>query len=406
MYFVIGDDRISFTIHKLCLRIQVSNLLNGKIFNHELIFVVSFILLLLATMIFGPIYCGKLCPTGALTEYLSRLIPERFKIDWIKYADITPIRYGMLAGFMILPLFNIIVVCAYCNFYVFDLLVNYYFKGYIVALTSGLILTSIFWLVILGLFTKGGRGFCNFMCPVGAFQNLIYFWSSKLFKNFRLIVNHDKCVNCKKCINVCPMRAMHFEDNLVKNNIHNCIICGECENVCPMKVIKYQYNGKNNLNFKKIILSICTMIVMVLIGLNMFIINGRAHSHKISMLKGKETTCVVDVSKSGFIKYAFQPNVLSVYLRCKFDDGNNITYDLENMNAQCSPVNKKKTWYIVEEGDLLEKNSKTGYYHMNLDVVIPKEDIYRHNVARGVINFYDNKILHSRLHIEFINSSY
>lgn len=84
------------------------------------------------------------------------------KISWSKYTDIVPLRYGMLAGFLIVPFFDGILACAYCNFYVFDLLVNYAARGYFISFTSSMLLTLLLWLVVLGIFTKGGRGFCNF----------------------------------------------------------------------------------------------------------------------------------------------------------------------------------------------------------------------------------------------------
>ena len=239
VFYILYGEWISFTIHKLCFRVQIARLLDGRIMHHEAVMVISFLVLLFISFIWGPIYCGKLCPTGALTEYLSKLIPEKVKVDWTKYIDAIPVRYGVLTGFIILPLFKIIVACAYCNFYVFDLLINFYLRGYIVSLTSGLILTLLLWLVVLGVFTKGGRGYCNFLCPVGAFQNFIYYVGRKFSVSYKLKAQDDKCVGCGKCVNNCPMRAINLIDGKAKVNLHNCILCGECMACCPIKAIKY-----------------------------------------------------------------------------------------------------------------------------------------------------------------------
>ena len=65
---------------------------------------IALALLAVVSLVFGPLYCGKLCPAGALPEFLSRLVPEKLQIDWSHHVRITPIRYGFLAGFFLAPL--------------------------------------------------------------------------------------------------------------------------------------------------------------------------------------------------------------------------------------------------------------------------------------------------------------
>ena len=227
------------TIHSLCLRIPTEHLLDGKIFQYASISMVSLVILLVVAFFFGPIFCGRLCPAGAFTEYLSKLVPERWQIDWSKYTEIAPIRYGMLAGFCLVPFFSGILACAYCNFFLFDLIANYYSRGYFISLSSSLILTSILWLVIFGLFTKGGRGYCNFLCPVGAVQNLVHYFSSKLPFVRRMHVDKHKCIGCQKCVHACPMQAVKVREQKAEICLHNCIVCGQCAHDCPVKAIHY-----------------------------------------------------------------------------------------------------------------------------------------------------------------------
>lgn len=246
IYFIFNEGK-DLSIHGLCFRIQLEHLFDGKLWLMNTAFISFFILLILVAFIFGPIYCGKLCPTGAFPEYLSQLVPDKWKIDWSKYAPVVPIRYGMLLGYMLLPLVGGTLACAYCNFFVFDLLINYYIWGYIISWSSSLLLTLIFWLIIFGLFTKGGRGFCNFLCPIGAWQNLIHAGSSKLPFVYRLRVNRQKCIGCKKCERICPMRSIKVnpQTNKAHNNKLNCILCDSCMHVCPVRAISY---GRGDLN--------------------------------------------------------------------------------------------------------------------------------------------------------------
>lgn len=227
------------TVHSLCLRIQTEHFADGKLFLMSAPFIACIVILFAVTLLFGPIFCGKLCPAGAFTEYLSKCIPSRFQISWRTYTEIAPLRYGMLAGFVLLPFFDTLLACAYCNFFLFDLFFNYFIFGYFISLSSSMLLTLLLWVVLFGLFTKGGRGFCNFLCPVGAVQNLIYSFSSRLPFVYKLRIDRQKCTCCQKCSRVCPMESITMEEQKAVSCIHNCILCGACINECPVKAITY-----------------------------------------------------------------------------------------------------------------------------------------------------------------------
>lgn len=175
-------------------------------------------------------------------ELLLKVKPDIimiYKINWSKYVDITPIRYGMLTGYMILPFFGGLLACNYCNFYLFDLFTNYFIWGYFISLTSTLIITTFVWVIILGLFTQGGRGYCNFLCPVGAVQNLIHALGCKFDFVSRINIDKTKCIGCQKCSKVCPMESIKIVQNKAQTNVYNCIICEECVYNCPVKAVSY-----------------------------------------------------------------------------------------------------------------------------------------------------------------------
>lgn len=227
------------SIHSLCFRIPIEHLLDGKFLRFSAVSVLGTVILLLSACLLGPVFCGRLCPAGAFTEYLSKLVPSRWQISWRRYTEITPVRYGMLAGFCLVPFFDGVLACAYCNFFVFDLLANYYTQGYFIALNSSLLLTAVLWLGVFGLFTKGGRGFCNFLCPVGAAQSLAYAVSSRLPFVRRMQVKRQVCIGCGECAKHCPMEAVTMEQGKAAVCLHNCIVCGVCRHVCPVQAIGY-----------------------------------------------------------------------------------------------------------------------------------------------------------------------
>lgn len=239
IFFAFTGEWLPLTVHSLCFRIQIEHLLDGKLLTMAVPFIACVLVLFLVTFLLGPIFCGRLCPAGAFTEYLSKCFPIRWQISWRKYTEIAPIRYGMLAGFVILPFFNTLLACAYCNFYIFDLFINYFLFGYIISMSSSMLLTAILWAGIFGILTKGGRGFCNFLCPVGAAQNLLYYFSYRLPFVSKLLIDDKKCIGCKVCEEACPMEAMAVVSGKAKSCVHNCILCGVCIDSCPQKAIRY-----------------------------------------------------------------------------------------------------------------------------------------------------------------------
>lgn len=51
------------------------------------------------------------------------------------------------------------------------------------------------------------------------------------------VVNGDKCVMCKSCVEVCPVGAFHEGDAQVVVNPDECIDCGVCISECPQGAI-------------------------------------------------------------------------------------------------------------------------------------------------------------------------
>lgn len=78
------------SIHGLCFRIPIEHVLDGIIWRLTPISMLSTLLLLAAAFFLGPVFCGRLCPAGAFTEYLSKLVPSKFQISWIVIQKLPP----------------------------------------------------------------------------------------------------------------------------------------------------------------------------------------------------------------------------------------------------------------------------------------------------------------------------
>jgi polyferredoxin len=76
----------------------------------------------------------------------------------------------------------------------------------------------LFWLIILVT-----RGFCRFICPIGALMAPTNKISIQDIKHYP-----ENCTKCMKCIKACPMKI-----NVLKiNRDMECIRCGRCVDVC------------------------------------------------------------------------------------------------------------------------------------------------------------------------------
>ncbi|WP_299447307.1 4Fe-4S binding protein [uncultured Phascolarctobacterium sp.] len=230
------------SIHVPCARIPLANVLTGEWLASGPTSLFFCLLLAATSLWFGPLFCGRLCPAGGFSEFLSRLLPDKYKIDWSKYVPILPLRCGFFAGFLFSVLLGLGAPCVYCNYYALELFAGFLHTGHLLGASVSLMLTFFVCYIILGLFTKGGRGYCNLLCPVGAMCSAFHAAGSCLPGTFKMQVDKSGCVGCGICANQCPMRAISVKNGKAAIDIRHCIVCGQCAHKCPKHAIKYLSN--------------------------------------------------------------------------------------------------------------------------------------------------------------------
>ena len=67
------------SIHVPCARIPLANIVTGEWLATSTISLIFCLLLAVTSLWFGPLFCGKLCPTGAFSELLGSLLPDKYK---------------------------------------------------------------------------------------------------------------------------------------------------------------------------------------------------------------------------------------------------------------------------------------------------------------------------------------
>lgn len=190
---------------------------------------------------FSPLFCGWMCPAGALPESMSRLVPDRFKFDLKNHVSIIPLRYGFFLGFLLAPFVSSSICCSFCNFTHMQNLVSASFgdtSGLALFTTMGVAAAAL-WIVPLGLFAKGGRGWCMLLCPAGTMMGLASSLTAR--KPWaRRIRASEACISCGQCERICPMRAVesHAGEPATVDQ-HLCNGCMDCVSACKSDSMRY-----------------------------------------------------------------------------------------------------------------------------------------------------------------------
>ena len=140
-------------------------------------------------LFFGRGWCGYACWTGMILDLLPYKIPKsnRKKLGWLRYI-VFVLSLTFVTG-------NII----------------YYILG-----------------ILLAYILKDNRAFCKYICPITVFLK-----PASYFSYLRVKCNHNKCINCHKCLRVCPMNVDMLDDSRKRKNGTECILCCNCIKECP-----------------------------------------------------------------------------------------------------------------------------------------------------------------------------
>ena len=172
---------------------------------------------LVASLVFGRIYCGWICPMETLFRPIdwlySKLGIKRFK---------TPKLFrGSAFRWIVLALFLLLMVATR----LFHLKVNLLL--YITALS-----------VLVTLFFEE-EFWHRWICPFGTLLSL--FSKRPLFG---MRVKKPTCVSCGICQRVCPVDAIEREEDGMKIDTSECLVCLKCGEKCPKLSINYSRSDR------------------------------------------------------------------------------------------------------------------------------------------------------------------
>ena len=70
----------------------------------------------------------------------------------------------------------------------------------------------------------------------GLFGQRLYFYNKTKQYTDKVKVDTGECVVCGKCVELCPMKNLNIENNIVKAG-NQCTMCYRCINICPKQAI-------------------------------------------------------------------------------------------------------------------------------------------------------------------------
>ena len=202
---------------------------------HESAFVLMAIGFVLA-ILFGPVFCGWVCPLGTVQEWVAKWGKKLFKR---RYNHFVPPRLDNILRYTrYLVLVWVVYVTAtsgtliFADYDPYFALFNFW-SGEVTWTALGILVLT------LGLSLFVERPWCKYACPYGAVLGI-----TNLFRVFKIQRSELTCKADGACSIMCPMNIPIDARKTVRD--HQCISCLECtsEAICPVaKTVVFAAGG-------------------------------------------------------------------------------------------------------------------------------------------------------------------
>ncbi|WP_353517244.1 4Fe-4S binding protein [Thalassotalea sp. SU-HH00458] len=163
------------------------------------------------------VYCGWLCPFGALQELLNIFaryikIPQ-FELPWAVHERLWAIKYLILLGLFGLSMESLALAEQFAEIEPFKttFLLKFDREWPFVLYASALLIINIF----------NRKFFCRYLCPLGAALS-----TSNSVRLFSWLRRRPECGQpCKTCAKECEIQAIHPDGEINMRECHYCLDC-------------------------------------------------------------------------------------------------------------------------------------------------------------------------------------
>ena len=219
--------------------------------------------LVVATLLFGRVYCSVVCPLGVMQDGISHLAGRRTKNRFRYSPAKTALRYTVLALFIAALAAGIgslvALLAPYSAYgriaqnllaplwgwgnnllaYFAERIDSYAFyrtNVWVRSAATFAVAAATFALIAV-LAWRNGRTWCNTVCPVGTVLGFL-----ARFSLLRPVIDTEKCVGCNRCARNCKASCIDVEHHRI--DYSRCVVCMDCIDTCHKNAIAYELRPK------------------------------------------------------------------------------------------------------------------------------------------------------------------
>lgn len=221
--------------------------------------------LVVLTLVLGRVYCSVICPLGIFQDIVSWLSARRkgkkrrFSYSkpktWLRVAVLAVFvaaiaagigslvallepysAFGRMAQNLFAPVYalgnNLLA-------YISERAGSYAFYEKEIWLRSlpTLIVAAVTLVAVVVLAWRGGRTYCNTICPVGTVLGFL-----SRFSLLRPVISSEKCRNCSLCAKGCKASCIDYKNHQI--DYSRCVACMNCLSVCKHGALNYRLRTK------------------------------------------------------------------------------------------------------------------------------------------------------------------
>ncbi len=179
-------------------------------FKYSLAWYLIAVFTVVSTLLWGRLYCGRICAFGAFTQLLDVVVPK--KLRWEPSAQVE--RYAGYVKYVLL-----VAVVGYYAATDHFTIYRYVEPFWMYTRQGTLVLWTMLGLLLLATLVVRNL-YCRFLCPVGAMLGIISH-ATTLFR----IKRWSECKTCRICERTCEWGAIRGPQ-IVRSE---CVRCDDCE---------------------------------------------------------------------------------------------------------------------------------------------------------------------------------